>query len=201
MKILIIGTTGAIGASVTAELAKRHDIVTAGRNSGDVQVDLTNAASIEILFKTVPAIDAVIVTAGSSGMESFQTLSEKSLLPGIQSKLLGQVNVVLIGQHYLNDNGSFTLTSGILADEPARDAAAGSIVSGAINSFAAAAAVELKRNIRINVVSPGLAADSAAAIGYLFPGFNPVPMPRLVNAYLKSVEGVITGQVVKVHGN
>jgi NAD(P)-dependent dehydrogenase (short-subunit alcohol dehydrogenase family) len=199
MKILIIGTTGAIGAKVKEELAQRHEIISAGRNSGDVTVDLTDAASIENLFKTVPGIDAVIVTAGSSGMESFQTLSEKSLLPGIQSKLLGQVNVVLIGQHYLKDNGSFTLTSGILADEPARDAATGSIVSGAINSFAAAAAVELKRNLRINVVSPGLAEDSAKDIAHLFPGLNPVPMSKLVNAYLKSVEGVITGQVIKVH--
>jgi NAD(P)-dependent dehydrogenase (short-subunit alcohol dehydrogenase family) len=199
MKILIIGTTGAIGTKVKEELAKRHEIISAGRNSGDIQVDITDAASIEKMFRTINDIDAVIITAGSSSMESFQTLSEKSLLPAIQSKLLGQVNVVLIGQHYLKDNGSFTLTSGILADEPARDAAAGSIVSGAVNSFALAAAVELKRNLRINVVSPGLAEDSAKDIAHLFPGFNPVPMSKLVNAYLKSVEGVITGQVIKVH--
>lgn len=199
MKILIIGTTGAIGAKVKEELSQRHNIISAGRNSGDIQVDIADAASIEKMFRTVNDIDAVIVTAGSSSMESFQTLSEKSLLPAIQSKLLGQVNVVLIGQHYLKDNGSFTLTSGILADEPARDAAAGAIVSGAVNSFALAAAVELKRNLRINVVSPGLAEDSAKDIAHLFPGFNPVPMSKLVNAYLKSVEGVITGQVIKVH--
>lgn len=199
MKILIIGTTGAIGSKVKESLASRHEVITAGRNSGDVRVDLTNTASIEQLYKTNPGLDAVIITAGSSAMESFQTLSEETLLPGIQSKLLGQVNVVLIGQHYLNDGGSFTLTSGILADEPARAAAAGSLVSGAVNSFTIAAATELKRNLRINVVSPGLAADSADAIAHLFPGFNPVPMPKLVNAYLKSVEGVVTGQIIRVH--
>ena len=199
MKILIIGTTGAIGAKVKEELAQRHEIISAGRHSGDIRVDITDAGAIENMFRTIKDIDAVIVTAGSSSMESFQTLSEKSLLPAIQSKLLGQVNVVLIGQHYLKDNGSFTLTSGILADEPARDAAAGSMVSGAVNSFALAAAVELKRNLRINVVSPGLAEDSAKDIAHLFPGFNPIPMPKLVHAYLKSVEGVITGQVIRVH--
>ncbi|MET3879549.1 hypothetical protein [Chitinophaga sp. OAE865] len=96
-------------------------------------------------------------------------------------------------------HGSFTLTSGILADEPARDAAAGSLVSGAINSFTIAAATELKRDLRINTVSPGLAADSAGAIAHLFPGFNPVPMQKLVNAYLKSVEGVVNGQIIRVH--
>ncbi|MEZ2440205.1 short chain dehydrogenase [Chitinophaga sp. RCC_12] len=199
MKILIIGTTGAIGSKVKEALAAKHEVISAGRSSGDIQVDLTDAASIENIYRSTPGIDAVIVTAGSSGMESFQTLSEKSLLPGIQSKLLGQVNVVLIGQHYLNEGGSFTLTSGILADEPARDAAAGSLVSGAVNSFTIAAATELKRNLRINAVSPGLAADSADAIAHLFPGFNPVPMQKLVNAYLKSVEGVVTGQIIRVH--
>lgn len=199
MKILIIGTTGVIGKSVQKALAGRHEIFTAGRNSGDLRVDLGDAASIENLFKETSGIDACIVTAGSSGMESFETLSEKSLLPGLQVKLLGQMNVVLIGQHYLNDHGSFTLTSGILADEPAKDCAGGSLISGGVNSFVIAAAAELKRNIRINVVSPGLAEDSYAAIGHLFPGFNPVPMPRLVNAYLKSVEGVINGQVIRVY--
>ncbi|MGF6849625.1 NAD dependent epimerase/dehydratase family enzyme [Chitinophaga sp. W3I9] len=124
MRILIIGTTGAIGSKVKEALSAKHEVISAGRSSGDIQVDLTDAASIENMYRSTPGIDAVIVTAGSSGMESFQTLSEKSLLPGIQSKLLGQVNVVLIGQHYLNEGGSFTLTSGILADEPARDAAA-----------------------------------------------------------------------------
>lgn len=199
MKILIIGTTGVIGKKVQEALSARHEIITAGRKSGDLRVDLGDAVSVENLFKQTSGIDACIVTAGSSGMENFQTLSEKSLLPGLQVKLLGQVNVVLIGQHYLNDNGSFTLTSGILADEPAKDCAAGALISGGINSFVITAAAELKRNIRVNVVSPGLAEDSYAAIGHLFPGFNSVPMPKLVNAYLKSVEGVINGQVIRVY--
>ncbi|GAA0550195.1 short chain dehydrogenase [Chitinophaga japonensis] len=199
MKILLVGATGAIGRQVKAALEVRHEVITAGRSSGNLQVDIADAASIEHLFKQAPALDACIVTAGSSHMESFQTLREESLLPDIRSKLLGQVNLVLIGQHYLNDRGSFTLTSGILADEPARGTAAASVVSGAIHSFGMAAAAELQRNLRINVVSPGLAADSYAAIGHLFPGFNPVPMQKLVNAYLKSVEGVINGQVIRVY--
>ena len=199
MKILMIGTSGAIGKKVNEQLAQRHEVITASPNSGTYKVDLSDAASIETLFKTIPAVDAVVVTAGSTGMENFQALSEKSLMPGIRNKLLGQVNVVLIGQHYIKDGGSFTLTSGILADEPARDAAAGSMISGAVNSFVKAAAAELQRNIRINAVSPGLAEDSSKAIGHLFPGFNPVPMARLVNAYLRSVEGIITGEVLRVH--
>ncbi|MBC9910093.1 short chain dehydrogenase [Chitinophaga varians] len=199
MKILMIGTTGAIGAKVMQALLERHEVITAGRNSGDVRVDITDEASIDQLYHTVGNIDAVVVTAGSSGMESFQRLQAADVMEAIHSKLMGQVNVVLKGQHYLNDNGSFTLTSGILADEAARDTVAGAIVSGAVNSFVMAAATELQRGIRINAVSPGLAEDSAGAIGHLFPGFNPMPMRRLVNAYLRSIEGVVTGQVLRVH--
>lgn len=199
MKILLIGATGAIGKQVKHALAARHEVITVGRTSGDLQTDLADTDSIERLFRNTTGLDAVIVTAGSSHMQSFQTLKGEQLLPDIQTKLLGQINVVLIGQHYLNDGGSFTLTSGILADEPAKDAVAASVVSGAVNSFAVAAAAELKKDMRINVVSPGLAADSAEAIAHLFPGFNPVPMSRLVNAYLKSVEGLISGQVIRVH--
>jgi NAD(P)-dependent dehydrogenase (short-subunit alcohol dehydrogenase family) len=199
MKIMLIGATGAIGKKVKESLATRHELITVGRNSGDLQANLADAASIERLFEQTSKLDAVIVTAGSSHMQSFQTLKGEQLLPDIHTKLLGQINVVLIGQHYLKDGGSFTLTSGILADEPARDTVAAAVVSGALHSFVIGAAAELKRDLRINVVSPGLAADSAPAIAHLFPGFNPVPMPRLVNAYLKSVEGAISGQILRVY--
>lgn len=136
---------------------------------------------------------------GTTGAESFQRLRAADVMEAIHSKLMGQVNIVLKGQHYLNNNGSFTLTSGILADEAARDTVAGAIVSGAVNSFVMAAATELQRGIRINAVSPGLAEDSAGAIGHLFPGFPAVPMDKLVNAYLRSIEGVISGHVLRVH--
>jgi NAD(P)-dependent dehydrogenase (short-subunit alcohol dehydrogenase family) len=126
-------------------------------------------------------------------------MTEAHLLPSLKGKLLGQVNVVLIGQHFLNDNGSFTLTSGILADEPAKNSACGAMISGALNSFVLAASLELKRDIRINAVSPGVVEDSFEKYGSEFPGFNPVPMTKVVNAYLKSVEGVINGQTIKAY--
>ncbi len=31
---------------------------------------------------------------------------------------MGQINLVLIGQHYIRAKGSFTLTSGSLAEDP-----------------------------------------------------------------------------------
>ncbi len=57
---------------------------------------------------------------------------------------MGQVNLVLIGQHYINPKGSFTLTSGALADDPIVMGANISTMNGAINGFVKGAAIELR---------------------------------------------------------
>lgn len=199
MKILIIGACGTIGKRVTAELATRHEIITAGRNSGDIRLDITTAMSIKKVFSELKNLDACILTPGSAYSGDFQTLTEDQLNIGIKGKLMGQVNTVLIGQHYLNDCGSFTLTSGVLAEDPTRNSTGLALVNGAINSFVLAASRELKRGLRINGVSPGLVEDSLEKYKINYPGENPVSMIKVVNAYVKSVEGVINGQIVRIH--
>lgn len=199
MKILIIGANGTIGRSVKENLSHRHEIVTAGRNNGDIKVDISVTESITNMFQQVNEIDACICTAGSGYQGNFQAMTEEHLFPSLKTKLLGQVNVVLIGQHFLSDSGSFTLTSGILADDPARNSACGALISGALNNFMLAASLELKRDIRINVISPGIVEDSFEKYGHEFPGFNSVPMTKVVNAYLKSVEGISNGQILKIY--
>jgi hypothetical protein len=123
MKILIIGVKGTIGSKVKENPSHRHEIITAGRNSGDIKVDISVVESVQNVFQQVKEIDACICTAGSGYQGNFQTMTEADLLPSLKGKLLGQVNVVLIGQHFLNDSDSFTLTSGILADNPAKNSA------------------------------------------------------------------------------
>jgi len=199
MKILMIGAGGTIGRRVKAALSARHEIVTASRSSGEIQVDITSPESVEQLFKQVQNIDAVIVTAGSVGMDDLQSLTTEKIAEALPGKLLGQLNVVLTGQHYLNAGGSFTITSGVLADDPAKGFTAGALVNAALNGFVISAALELQKGMRINAVSPGVVEDSFAELQPLFPGFNPVAMDRVVNAYIKSVEGGITGQVIKVY--
>ena len=104
-----------------------------------------------------------------------------------------------IGQKYLNDGGSFTLTTGILADDPVAGSAAVSLVNGAVNSFALAAAQELPRGQRINVVCPTVVEDSAEMYADFFPGFDPASMERVVNGYVRSVEGRITGRIIRIY--
>lgn len=199
MKILLIGGEGTIGKRVSAAFAPTHELIIAGRTSGDVQVDISSATSIENMFKKTGIIDACICTAGTGYYGPFTAMTEKDMMPGIQGKLMGQINLVLIGKDYLSEGGSFTLTSGIAAEHPARNGSCVAMINGAVNSFVLAAAQELKQDKRINAVSPGLVEDSKDRYGAFFPGYNLVPMPKLVNAYLLSVEGAINGKILKVY--
>jgi NAD(P)-dependent dehydrogenase (short-subunit alcohol dehydrogenase family) len=199
MKVLIIGGYGTIGQKVAEEISQRHEVITAGRNSGDVTVDITSSQSIEELFKRVPNLDACACIAGEVHWADFDKMTEEEYYIGIRSKLMGQVNLVRIGQHYLNEGGSFTLTTGILAEDPVRKSAGASMVNGALHSFVLAAAQDLKRGLRINVVAAGLVEDAVEKYAPYFPGHNPVPMWKVTNGYVKSVEGVINGQIIRIY--
>lgn len=198
MKILLIGASGTIGKRIYDALSPMHEIVRGGRSGADVEVDITSAVSIEDMYHAVGKLDAVICAAGPARFAPLGELTEEDIYVCIHGKMMGQVNLVRVGQNYLNDNGSFTLTTGILADDPIVGSAAVSLVNGAVNSFALAAALELPRGQRINVVSPTVVADSAEMYADFFPGFDPVPMDRVVNAYIRSIMGKITGRILRV---
>lgn len=198
MKIIIVGATGTIGKVLTAELRKRHEIIAAASKSGDVKVDIESTTSIREMYAKVGKFDALVSTTGKAAFAPLDKLTEEDFYKGIKSKMMGQINLVMIGKEFINDGGSFTLTSGVLANDPIKSGTGLSFVNGALNSFAISAAIELTRGIRINVVSPGLVQDSYASLGSYFPGHEPVPMNRVVTGYLKAIEGFGTGKVIEI---
>ena len=104
----------------------------------------------------------------------------------------------LLGQHVLRDGGSITLTTGVAADDPVRGGGNAAAVNAAVEGFVKGAAIELARGQRINAVSPTLLTESVAAYGALFPGVETVPAARVALAYVRSVEGPLTGRVFRV---
>ncbi|MBE9584671.1 short chain dehydrogenase [Mucilaginibacter sp. JRF] len=197
MKIIIIGASGTIGKHVVKALETEHEIVKVGSKSGDYQVNITDADSVKALFENVGSFDALISTTGDAHFGPLQQMTEADFRVGVDSKLLGQVNLVLIGQHYINPKGSFTLTSGSLANDPIVLGAAVSSINGALDSFVKAAAIELDKGVRINVVAPDVVEESPAYFPF-FQGHIPVSMHRVAQAYVKSVLGAQTGQVYPV---
>jgi NAD(P)-dependent dehydrogenase (short-subunit alcohol dehydrogenase family) len=198
MKILLVGATGTIGSAVVAELATRHALITAGRSSGDVRIDLTDPASIQAAYREVGPLDAVVCAAGNVTFKPLAEMSAADFDVGLKDKLMGQVNLVLLGRKHVNEGGSFTLTGGVLDIDPIVAGSSASMVNGALNAFALAAAIELDRGQRINVVSPGVITEALGAYAPYFRGFEAVPAARAALAYVKSVEGKRTGHVFRV---
>ena len=199
MKILIVGAFGTIGSAVHNDLASRHEIITAGRNGADLAVDIRSPESISAMYQRAGKVDAVINTAGDAHFGSLLELTPELNEIAILSKLKGQINLVLLGMHHVNDHGSFTLTSGIVMDDPIKGGASAAMAGGAVRAFVQSAAIEMPRGIRINHVSPTLLEESISTYGPYFPGFEPVPARRVVQAYRKSVEGSQTGQTYTVY--
>jgi NAD(P)-dependent dehydrogenase (short-subunit alcohol dehydrogenase family) len=198
MRIVLVGASGTIGQAVINELGGRHEIVTAGSKSGDVRLDLTDAGSIRAALAEVGPFDALVSTAGKVKFAPLQDMTEADYAIGLKDKLMGQVNLVLVGREFIADGGSFTLTSGVLTHDPVRFGSSASMVNGAIEAFVRAAAIELPRGLRINAVSPGVLVESLPAFGPFFRGHEAVPGPRVALAYAKSVEGARSGQVFEV---
>ncbi len=197
MKVLVIGATGSIGGVVAATLDVRgHEVVRASR-SGEQNVDVTDPASIRSLFERVGSVDAVVVAVGSVPFKPLTDLDRDDYLAAFTGKTLAQLDVVRVALDHVTDGGSITLTSGVLAREPIATGAAAAMANGALESFVITAAAEAPRGIRINAVSPDVLANSP---GYFstFPGHRPVTDDEVGQAYVRAVEGIVTGRVLPV---
>ena len=198
MRILIVGGAGTVGKAAAMELGRRHEIVRAGRSSGDLTVDVMDEASVKAMYAKLGKVDAIVTCVGHVHFGPVATMTPEQFRKGLNDKLMGQVNLVLLGMNNVNDNGSFTLTSGVLDRDPVRQGANAAAVNGAIGAFVKGAAIEMPRGIRINAVSPGLLEDSVVKYDGFFPGHEPVSAARVGLAYAKSVDGTLTGQVICV---
>jgi NAD(P)-dependent dehydrogenase (short-subunit alcohol dehydrogenase family) len=203
LRILVIGASGVLGRAVVAELGARHEIVSAGSKSGDIRLDIADPASVVAGLKAAGPLDAVACAAGAVNFAPLSAVAPAPIAQsaygfGLVNKLMGQVNLTLAARDVLRDGGSITLISGVLADEPIVAGSSASMVNGALESFARAAAIELPRGLRINVVSPTVFEESMDGYGPFFRGFDPVPVLRAARAFSRSIEGRQTGQVYKV---
>ncbi|GAA2177510.1 short chain dehydrogenase [Leucobacter tardus] len=196
MRILIVGASGHVGSAAAAALQSKHDIVAVSRST-DPAINLLDPQSISAVFERLGRFDAVISAFGSAPFKPAPELTPDDLTAAFTGKVLSQLNLLRIGLDFVNDGGSFTLTTGILSREPIPTGAAAAMANGAVESFVRSAAGELPRGIRLNAVSPTVLAS---ATGYhdAFPGFEPVSDERLGLAFVRSVEGIVSGRTYTV---
>jgi NAD(P)-dependent dehydrogenase (short-subunit alcohol dehydrogenase family) len=194
MRILLIGATGTIGKAIAAALGGRHEVLFASRQRAPLHVDIADPESIQGLYAKVGKLGAVISAAGQARFKPLGDLSDADFGFSLDNKLMGQVNLVRYGLGAVADNGSITITSGILAQRPSRGSGAVSLVNAGLEGFVRAAALEAPRAIRINVVSPPWVTETLQALGMPLQGG--LPAATVAQAYVRSVEGTETGQVI-----
>ena len=194
MKVVVIGATGTIGRAVVQAIGNRHEVIPVSFSKSAIKVDIADKTSITKMFATTGRVDAVISAAGLAKFGPMNSLADADFALGLENKLMGQVNLVRFGIDNINDNGSITLTSGILSRKPMPGSTAISLVNSALEGFVRAAALEMPRNIRINIVSPNWVVDTLKAFN-MDPSIG-TPVEVVVAAYLQVLESSMNGEVI-----
>lgn len=195
MKIIIIGAAGAVGKCAVDALSPRHEIIGVGRSSGDIRADIEDIDSIRAMYRETGKVDAVVSAVGHGHFGPVHEMTSEQFMQGIRHKLLPQVNLVLEGFDYVNDGGSFTLTSGVLNRDPIAGGSCAAAANGALDGFVVGAAVDMPRGIRINTVSPEVLEVSRQKYDGFFRGHVHVSDEAVGLAYSKAVEGCLSGRV------
>jgi NAD(P)-dependent dehydrogenase (short-subunit alcohol dehydrogenase family) len=196
MKFLVVGSTGLIGSYVAKTLSKHGTVIGVSRTT-QISVDVKDPASIKAMYEKVGKVDAVASCIGKVAFKPIAELTYEDYLMGLKDKALGQVELVRAGIDFLNDRGSFTLMTGVLARDPIPAGSVAALANGAIESFTLAAAIDLPRGLRINTVSPNVLVE-ATSYHASFPGFHQVTAQSVADAYVKSILGKQTGQIYKL---
>jgi len=195
MRVLVVGATGTIGRAIVAALSTGNEVVSASLQRADVKVDVAKPASIRQMYRSLGKFDAVVCAAGQAKFAPLDQLSDADFRFCLDNKLMGQVNLVRFGFEHMEDGGSFTLTTGILAQAPMPGSVAISLVNAGLEGFVKAAALEAPRKIRVNAVSPPWVTETLQALK--MDTSQGLPAVVVAQAYLRSVTGADTGSILK----
>ncbi len=195
MRILVVGVTGTIGRAIVAALSAGNEVISASMRNAAVKVDIADPASIKQMYRSLGKLDAVVCAAGQAKFAPLDQLTDADFRFCLHNKLMGQVNLVRIGFAHVEDGGSFTLTTGILAQAPTPGSAAISLVNAGLEGFVRAAALEAPRNIRVNAVSPPWVTETLQALK--MDTSQGLPAAVVARAYVLSVTGADTGLTLR----
>jgi len=147
------------------------------------------------MYRSVGRLNAVVCAAGQAKFAPLAQLSDADFRFCLDNKLMGQVNLVRFGFEHMEDSGSFTLTTGILAQTPMLGSAAISLVNAGVEGFVRAAALEAPRKIRVNAVSPPWVSETLQALK--MDTSQGLPAAVVARAYVRSVTGSDSGSTIK----
>ncbi|MDG1869902.1 MAG: short chain dehydrogenase [Candidatus Thioglobus sp.] len=195
-KIVVVGATGRLGRVVVGGLSD-YEVVRAGRSGPDLKIDALDFESVSDVFASVGTFDGLISCIGGTPFKTFEELTMEDFALGLSKKCFSQLNLAKAAIPYLTENGSITLTSGIIGDEPILAGSCAAAANGALNMCVSTLAAEYAGKLRINIVSPSIIENSVEDYGMLFDGFEPTSKKRIVEAYRRTISAPISGRVLR----
>jgi NAD(P)-dependent dehydrogenase (short-subunit alcohol dehydrogenase family) len=195
-KIVVVGATGRLGRVVVGGLSD-YEVVRAGRSGPDLKIDALDFESVSDVFASVGTFDGLISCIGGTPFKTFEELTMEDFALGLSKKCFSQLNLAKAAIPYLTENGSITLTSGIIGDEPILAGSCAAAANGALNTCVSTLAAEYAGKLRINIVSPSIIENSVEDYGMLFDGFEPTSKKRIVEAYRRTISAPISGRVLR----
>lgn len=195
MRFIVFGAGGIIGRAIVQAMEPAHEVIKVGRSGGDILADYTQPESIRAVFEQARPFAGVISTVGGDSVfRPYQQLTDDDYELGFRRKFLAQTNLVRIGAEYVDDGGSFTLSSGFLSHYPNPHSVATGPFNAAVDVFVEGVAPLLDRGIRLNVVSPAPVVDQSRE------DYGLTTAERTAEAYVGAATGEFTGKVLRVWG-
>lgn len=176
-------------------------------------VDLRDQASVAQFFNEVGTFDHLAITAGDwIGPMYVPTrhIDVDAARDLFSVRFWGALSAVKAACDTITEDGSITLTSGVLAHRPMKGAPMMTAMSGAVEHLTRGLAVDLAP-LRVNAVSPGLVLTdhvTAAMPGEMIQGIvGGLPLPRAAQpqeaarAYIYlMMNAYVTGQILPIDG-
>lgn len=221
---LILAASSTIARATTTLLQTAgHQVYTTARSnekiSPDALIDCANFDSVEAVFAQAKAalgqIDGVVNFAGSLLLKAAHATSQAEYAQVIESSLTSAFATVRAAGKQMSEGGSVVLLASAAASIGlANHEAIAAAKAGVIGLMRSAAATYAEKNLRFNVVAPGLVATdltqritgNPAALEYsqsLHPLGRigtPEDIARAVVFFLDPQNSWITGQVLNVDG-
>ena len=197
-KIIVVGATGKLGRVVVEGLQKDYEVIRAGRSGPDLKIDAFDFESVSDVFASVGPFDGLVSCIGGTPFKTFDELTMEDFASGLSTKCFSQLNLAKEAIPFLRENGSITLTSGIIGDEPIIAGSCAAAANGALNMCVSTLAAEYAGKLRINIVSPSIIENSVDYYGMLFDGFEPTSNESIIHAYRRTISAPITGRVMSL---
>ncbi len=194
--------------AATVDAAVERLIGSAGRI-----VDLRDEAAIAGFFKDVGSFDHLAITAGDWGGAMFASTRDIDLdqaRDGFAVRFWGALAAAKHSCRTIAQDGSITLTSGMLAHRPIKGTPVAAAVGGAVEHLTRGLAIDLAP-VRVNAVCPGVIltehVEQMMPEARLRSFVAPLPVPRAgtpaeaAKAYVYlMLNRYATGQILPVDG-